>query len=116
MFLHISTDDGFIVINKNEVVSLSNQNNDVRVEMTSFKEQIFIKNRDVKDVLDMFADEEMIFIEESNSELMIRKSAMLSINQEKHCEVKNSRISLKGKHFHSIKGISAIEFYTKYIS
>ena len=110
------------ILNINEIVSFSQQGDDVRIEMNCFGEQHFVKKTCVKDFILSLKKEikepsSFYEIVESDNNLHIRTDAILSLSKQQHTNNNlNTRLVLAGKHHHVINNIDAAQFYEKYVA
>lgn len=118
MFINVS-EDSPLIINFNEVISISQQGDDVRIEMSNFAEQDFVPNITVNDFISSLPKavvRQFRKIDESDSSLHVRVSAISSIRKQDYvAEDVNTKLTLSGKHHHIIYGIDACSFHEKYI-
>lgn len=118
MFINVS-EDSPLIINFNEVTSISQQDDDVRIEMDCFAEQAFVANITVSDFISSLPKAVVRHfrkIDESDRDLHVHVSAILSISKQQHAaDEVNTKLTLSGKHHHTIYGIDACSFLEKYI-
>ena len=118
MFINVS-EDSPLIINFNEVTSISQQGDDVRIEMSGFAEHKFVANITVGDFISSLPEavaREFRKISESDSGLHVRLSAISSISKQDYiADDTNTKLTLSGKHHHIIYGIDACSFHEKYI-